>query len=197
VQEIDGAPSVANVTTLRVANGDLVDEGNGVARLRTATDAQVTGSWDLIHLSDPGTGANHEITSATLLPLNTVSITLMRDSRMMIEYSLYAASVEVRTHDVFIAISPDNGTTWWVYDMLELTDLPAGFTQKPAGHYGRRTRDLSAGAGFHTYVAAVAQGVFATGTYLIRMRTSTLTTSTNKLTLGGRNHMVRVWAHGA
>jgi len=35
VEELDGTPSVSSVTTIRVSNGTLTDEGNGVIRLAT------------------------------------------------------------------------------------------------------------------------------------------------------------------
>lgn len=38
VEEADGTPSVMNVAAIRVGNGDLVDEGEGVVRLKTASD---------------------------------------------------------------------------------------------------------------------------------------------------------------
>jgi len=38
VEEVDGSPSVS-VLRVRVGNGDLVDEGDGVVRLKTASDA--------------------------------------------------------------------------------------------------------------------------------------------------------------
>lgn len=39
VEEADGTPSVANVTVIKTANGDLTDEGGGVVRIKTASDA--------------------------------------------------------------------------------------------------------------------------------------------------------------
>lgn len=43
VQEADGTPSVASVSTIKVGNGDLTDEGGGVVRIKTAADATGVG----------------------------------------------------------------------------------------------------------------------------------------------------------
>ncbi|NJL03086.1 MAG: hypothetical protein HC910_21885 [Spirulinaceae cyanobacterium SM2_1_0] len=39
VEEADGSPSVANVSKIIVGNGDLIDNGSGVVRVKTAADA--------------------------------------------------------------------------------------------------------------------------------------------------------------
>ncbi|MBN1261095.1 MAG: hypothetical protein JXB35_10480 [Anaerolineae bacterium] len=44
VQEADGSPAVSSVTTIKVGNGDLADEGSGVVRIKTASDAGGSGS---------------------------------------------------------------------------------------------------------------------------------------------------------
>jgi hypothetical protein len=41
VEEADGTPSVSSVTTIKVGNGDLTNEGSGVVRILTASDASV------------------------------------------------------------------------------------------------------------------------------------------------------------
>jgi hypothetical protein len=46
VQEADGTPSVADVTTLIVGNGDLTDNSDGSVRIKTAADATVGSSTD-------------------------------------------------------------------------------------------------------------------------------------------------------
>jgi len=45
VEEADGTPSVSSVTTIKVGNGDLTDEGSGVVRVKTAADASGGGTF--------------------------------------------------------------------------------------------------------------------------------------------------------
>lgn len=53
VQEADGIPSVALVDTIIVGSGDLIDNGNGAVRLKTASDAVGSGGT-----GDDGTGGS-------------------------------------------------------------------------------------------------------------------------------------------
>lgn len=45
IEEADGTPSVADVTLLKVGNGDLTDLGSGVVRLKTASDVVGGGGY--------------------------------------------------------------------------------------------------------------------------------------------------------
>lgn len=54
VAEADGAPSVPSVITLKVGNGDLVDEGLGVVRVKTAADIPVrNGALEIVVSAPP------------------------------------------------------------------------------------------------------------------------------------------------